>query len=92
MDIILKEIVAIIKEETEKIYANLSSWQKVLVARHPNRPHTIDYIANVFDGFEEMHGDRLNDDDLAMKLIDLSQKTGDPHYGSYRYGKIIQVN
>ena len=53
-------------EETERIYANLSPWQKVLVARHPNRPHTLDYIANVFDGFEEMHGDRLSDDDKAI--------------------------
>ena len=53
-------------EETEKIYANLSPWQKVLVARHPNRPHTLDYIANVFEGFEEMHGDRLSEDDKAI--------------------------
>jgi len=54
------------QEETEKIYANLSPWQKVLVARHPNRPHTLDYVANVFDGFEEMHGDRLSEDDKAI--------------------------
>ena len=44
------------KKETERIYSSLSPWQKVLVARHPNRPHTIDYLANVFDGFEEIHG------------------------------------
>ncbi len=44
----------------------MSPWQKVLVARHPNRPHTIDYLANVFDGFEEIHGDRLSDDDRAI--------------------------
>ena len=54
------------QEETKKIYANLSPWQKVLVARHPNRPHTLDYVANVFDGFEEMHGDRLSEDDKAI--------------------------
>ena len=53
-------------QETERIYKNLSAWQKVLVARHPNRPHTKDYLENIFDGFEEMHGDRLNDDDLAI--------------------------
>ena len=54
------------KKETERIYSSLSPWQKVLVARHPNRPHTIDYLANVFDGFEEIHGDRLSDDDRAI--------------------------
>ena len=54
------------EKETAKIYKNLSPWQKVLVARHPNRPHTIDYINNVFDGFEELHGDRLGDDDKAI--------------------------
>ena len=54
------------KKETERIYNSLSPWQKVLVARHPNRPHTIDYLANVFDGFEEIHGDRLSDDDRAI--------------------------
>ena len=53
-------------QETERIYKNLSAWQIVLVARHPNRPHTKDYLENIFDGFEEMHGDRLNDDDLAI--------------------------
>ena len=54
------------KKETERIYSSLSPWQKVLVARHPSRPHTIDYLANVFDGFEEIHGDRLSDDDRAI--------------------------
>ena len=47
------------QKETEKIYANLSPWQKVLVARHPNRPHTLDYIAHVFDGFEEIDSGAL---------------------------------
>ena len=54
------------RQETQRVYQNLSSWQKVLVARHPNRPHTKDYLENVFDGFEEIHGDRLNDDDMAI--------------------------
>ena len=44
------------EKETAKIYKT-SPWQKVLVARHPNGPHTIDCINNVFDGFEELHGD-----------------------------------
>ena len=66
----LHEEIAILEKqsnkETERIYSSLSPWQKVLVARHPNRPHTIDYLANVFDGFEEIHGDRLSDDDRAI--------------------------
>ena len=53
-------------QETQRIYKNLSPWQKVLVARHPNRPHTKDYLDNVFNDFEEIHGDRLSDDDMAI--------------------------
>ena len=66
----LAEEIALLEEkadqETQRIYKNLSSWQKVLVARHPNRPHTKDYLENVFDDFEEIHGDRLSDDDMAI--------------------------
>ena len=49
----LAEEIALLEEkagqETQRIYQNLSPWQKVLVARHPNRPHTKDYLENVFD-------------------------------------------
>ena len=38
---------------TKKIYSKLSTWQKVQVARHPNRPHTLDFIERIFDEFEE---------------------------------------
>ena len=66
----LAEEIALLEEkagqETQRIYRNLSPWQKVLVARHPNRPHTKDYLENVFDDFEEIHGDRLSDDDMAI--------------------------
>jgi len=51
---------------TQKIYKDLSAWQKVLVARHPSRPHSIDYFKNAFDGFEEIHGDRSSEDDKAI--------------------------
>lgn len=51
---------------TEKIYANLSSWQISQVARHPLRPYTLDYIHHIFDDFEELHGDRLFADDLSI--------------------------
>jgi len=51
---------------TEKIYANLSSWQISQVARHPLRPYTLDYLALIFTDFDELHGDRLFADDQAL--------------------------
>lgn len=63
------EIKAIEKkiEQTKRIvYADLSSWQKVQLSRHPNRPYAIDYINRIFSNFEELHGDRLFKDDSAV--------------------------
>ena len=51
---------------TEKIYANLTPWQIVKVARHPRRPYTLDYIERVFTDFDELHGDRKFADDNAI--------------------------
>ncbi len=51
---------------TEKIYANLTPWQVVKVARHPRRPYTLDYIERVFTDFDELHGDRKFADDNAI--------------------------
>jgi len=51
---------------TEKIYANLSSWQISQVARHPLRPYTLDFLQYIFTDFDELHGDRLFADDLAI--------------------------
>ena len=51
---------------TKKIYSKLSTWQKVQVARHPNRPHTLDFIERIFDEFEELHGDRQFADDASL--------------------------
>ncbi len=48
------------------IYANLDPWQTVLVSRHPKRPQTRDYLALIFEGFVELHGDRAFGDDQAM--------------------------
>jgi len=48
------------------IYANLTPWQRVMVARHPRRPYTRDYIAAFVKDFTEIHGDRLLSDDLAI--------------------------
>jgi acetyl-CoA carboxylase carboxyl transferase subunit alpha len=51
---------------TKEIYSNLSPWQVVQVARHKNRPHTMDYLALAFDEFVELHGDKLFGDDRAI--------------------------
>jgi len=51
---------------TTSIFANLSPWQVAQLARHPQRPYTLDYAAAIFDEFQEMHGDRMYADDLAI--------------------------
>jgi acetyl-CoA carboxylase carboxyl transferase subunit alpha len=51
---------------TTSIFANLSPWQVTQLARHPNRPYTLDYIAAFCDEFEELHGDRMYADDSAI--------------------------
>lgn len=55
-----------LRELTENIYKNLTPWQKVLVARHPGRPNTLDYINYLFTDFLELRGDRLYGDDPAL--------------------------
>jgi len=49
-----------------RIYANLTPWQRVQIARHTNRPFMLDYISLAFTDFCELHGDRLLGDDAAM--------------------------
>jgi len=49
------------------VYASLSPWETVEVARHPNRPQTLDYIGMVFSEFVELHGDRFFGDDPAIR-------------------------
>jgi acetyl-CoA carboxylase carboxyl transferase subunit alpha len=51
---------------TKDIYADLSPWQITKIARHPERPYTLDYIADIFTDFVEMHGDRHFADDLSI--------------------------
>jgi len=51
---------------TEKIFSSLSPWQVSLLARHPLRPYTEDYIGHIFTEFDELHGDRLFADDQAL--------------------------
>jgi acetyl-CoA carboxylase carboxyl transferase subunit alpha len=52
--------------QEKEIYANLTPWQRVLIARHPQRPYTLDYIAAVMTDFVELHGDRAFADDKAL--------------------------
>jgi len=49
-----------------EIYSNLSRWQKVQLARHPNRPYSSDYIKRITDNWIELHGDRNYSDDLSI--------------------------
>ena len=68
-DSIRKEVIRLnesIMKTTEKIYSNLSPWQNVQVARHPERPHFLDYIERISDEFDELHGDRHFSDDRAV--------------------------
>ncbi len=51
---------------TKEIYASLSPWQVTQIARHPQRPYTLDYVNECFTDFHEMHGDRAYADDLAI--------------------------
>jgi acetyl-CoA carboxylase carboxyl transferase subunit alpha len=51
---------------TKEIYAKLTPWQIAQVARHPQRPFTLDYVQHIFTDFEELHGDRLYADDAAV--------------------------
>ncbi|WP_032109854.1 acetyl-CoA carboxylase carboxyl transferase subunit alpha [Necropsobacter massiliensis] len=53
-------------ELTQKTFANLDAWQVSRMARHPNRPHTLDYIKHIFTEFEELAGDRAFADDKAI--------------------------
>ncbi len=54
------------KKLTAKIFADLTPWDVVRVARHPKRPYTLDYLPRVFEEFDEMHGDRRFGDDKAI--------------------------
>lgn len=62
----LRELRLELARTTKEVYSNLTAWQKVRVARHPDRPHTSDYLSLVFDEFVELHGDKLFGDDRAM--------------------------
>ncbi|MBL7136652.1 MAG: acetyl-CoA carboxylase carboxyltransferase subunit alpha [Candidatus Marinimicrobia bacterium] len=55
-----------LNKSIEKIHSNLNRWQRVQLARHPNRPYTMDYIERITSDFIELHGDRYFADDKAI--------------------------
>jgi len=62
----LSRLEAELEETRRKIYSELTPWQRVMVARHPHRPYTRDYIQAFVTDFSELHGDRLLSDDQSI--------------------------
>ena len=62
----LKTLEVQLEQLKRKIYSNLTPWQRVQLARHPQRPYTLDYIGLLFSDFVQLHGDRLFGDDRAL--------------------------
>jgi acetyl-CoA carboxylase carboxyl transferase subunit alpha len=66
LEVEIAQIEKKIEETRRNIFSDLSPWQRVQLARHPRRPYSLDYFANAFSSFSELHGDRLYSDDLAI--------------------------
>ena len=62
----LRTLEARARKVRDQVYANLSSWQRVQIARHPRRPYLLDYAGRLFTDFVELHGDRRFADDPAI--------------------------
>ncbi len=62
----IRELEQKLEELRQQVYANLTRWQRVQIARHPERPYTLDYVQHVFTDFVELHGDRCYGDDPAI--------------------------
>src|SRR5690349_22331252 len=54
------------RQLTTSIFSSLTPWQITQLARHPHRPYTLDYVQSIFSDFQELHGDRMYADDLAI--------------------------
>ena len=63
-------------ELRRQLYSSLSDWERVRIARNPKRPYSLDYIEAMFEGFYELHGDRMIGDDRAL-LTGLAQLNGE---------------
>jgi acetyl-CoA carboxylase carboxyl transferase subunit alpha len=55
-----------LRKNTAEVYGSLSRWQKMLVARHPDRPYTLDYVQHLMEDWVEVHGDRAYGEDAAI--------------------------
>lgn len=73
----ISRLVAKSQSLTKDIYGKLTPWQCALVARHPQRPYTLDYVTTIFSDFEELHGDRTFADDHAI-VGGLARLNGQP--------------
>lgn len=62
----IKRLEKRVNELRESIFTNLTRWQRVQLARHPERPYTLDYIYKITENFVEIHGDRYHSDDKAI--------------------------
>jgi len=62
----INELETKIKKKKKEIFGNLTGWQKVQLSRHPERPYSLYYVGEVFDKFQELHGDRSFRDDKAI--------------------------
>lgn len=62
----VKSLEETIETTKKSLYKNLSAWQRVQLSRHPQRPYALDYIEAIFEDFQELHGDRLFQDDRAL--------------------------
>lgn len=62
----LRQLRRQLEEETERIFSSLDRWQKTLLARHPGRPYTLDFVGHLMEDFVELHGDRCFADDGAI--------------------------
>src|SRR5882762_4313244 len=59
----IKKLEQKLQQLKEKVYSELTPWERVQICRHPDRPHTVDYIEQITDRFIELHGDRRFADD-----------------------------
>ena len=62
----IRELEQKLEELRQQVYSSLTRWQRVQIARHPERPYTLDYVRHVFTDFVELHGDRCYADDPAI--------------------------
>ena len=62
----IAQLEAKLEKLKNKVYSQLTAWDRVAICRHPQRPRSIDYIRNICEEFSEMHGDRLYRDDRSV--------------------------